>query len=52
MDWADILPEALWAYQTTWRTSIGYTPCELVYGKRVILSIETMIQTLRIVVQL
>jgi transposase InsO family protein len=40
-DWADRLPEALWAYQTTWRTTTGCTPYELVYGKRVLFPIET-----------
>jgi hypothetical protein len=34
-DWADRLPEALWAYRTTWRNTTGFTPYELVYGKRV-----------------
>jgi transposase InsO family protein len=29
-DWADRLPEALWAYQTTWRNTTGHTPYELV----------------------
>jgi hypothetical protein len=51
-DWADRLPEALWAYQTTWRTTTGCTPYELVYGKRVLFPIETEIQTLRTTVQL
>jgi hypothetical protein len=32
-DWADRLPEALWAYMTAWRNTIGHTPYELVYGK-------------------
>ena len=32
-DWADRLPEALWAYRTTWRNTTGYTPYQLVYGK-------------------
>ena len=32
-DWAERLPEALWAYRTTWRNSTGHTPYELVYSK-------------------
>jgi hypothetical protein len=39
-DWVDRLPKALWSYQTTWTSTIGCTPYELVYGKRVLLSIE------------
>jgi hypothetical protein len=51
-DWADRLPEALWAYWTTWRTTIGCTPYELVYGKRVLMPIETNIQRFKTIVQL
>ena len=51
-DWAEILPEALWAYRTTWRNSIGHTPYELVYGKQVLLPIEFQIKTFRTIVQL
>lgn len=32
-EWVARLPEALWAYQITWRNVIGYTPYDLVYGK-------------------
>jgi hypothetical protein len=38
--------------ETTWRTTTGCTPYELVYGKRVLFPIETKIQTLRTIVQL
>jgi len=31
--WKSKLPEALWAYQTTFKTPIGMTPYKLVYGK-------------------
>jgi hypothetical protein len=41
------LPEALWAYQTTWRNTTGHTPYELVYGKQVLLPIEFQIKTFR-----
>jgi len=32
-DWVEKLPEALWAYKTTWRNTTGHSPYELVYGK-------------------
>ena len=32
-DWVNRIPEALWAYRTTWRNTTGHTPYELVYGK-------------------
>jgi len=38
--WLDRLVEATWAYNTTWKTTTGFTPYALVYGKKVMLSIE------------
>lgn len=46
-DWATRLPEALWAYKTTWRSTTGYSPYQLVFGKEPIFPIEFEIQTLR-----
>ena len=46
-DWATRLPEALWAYHTTWRNTTGYSPYQLVFGKEPIFPIEVEIQTLR-----
>eukprot|EP00253_Pinus_taeda_P017426 PITA_17426 len=46
-DWATRLPEALWAYRTTWRSTTGYSPYHLVFGKQPIFPIEFDIQTLR-----
>ena len=46
-DWAYKLPEALWAYRTTWRPTTGYFPYQLVFGKEPIFPIEFEIQTLR-----
>jgi len=46
-DWATRLPEALWAYRTTWRSTTGYSPYQLVFGKQPIFPIEFEIQTLR-----
>jgi hypothetical protein len=43
--WDDRLPDALWAYQTTWRNTTRHTPYELVYGKQVLLPIEFQVRT-------
>jgi len=51
-DWADRLVEATWAYNTTWKATTGFTPYELVYGKKALLSIEFEYNTLRITTQL
>eukprot|EP00253_Pinus_taeda_P007255 PITA_07255 len=45
-DWAARLPEALWAYRTTWRSTTGYSPYQLVFGKQPIFPIEFKIQKL------
>ena len=50
--WADILVEATWAYNTTWKTTTGFTPYDLVYWKKVFLSIEFEFNTLRMVAEL
>ena len=39
-DWAQKLPEALWAYRTTWRNTMGFSPFELVYGKSPLFPVE------------
>jgi hypothetical protein len=46
-NWASKLPNALWAYCTTWRNTTGYSPYHLVYGKEPIFPIEFEIKTLR-----
>eukprot|EP00253_Pinus_taeda_P021706 PITA_21706 len=51
-DWVEILVEASWAYNTTWKTTNGFTPYELAYGKKALLSIEFEYNTLRMVGQL
>jgi hypothetical protein len=38
--WKDKLPEALWAYQTTYKTPIGMSPYQLVYEKTCHLPVE------------
>ena len=51
-DWADRLPEALWAYRTTWRNTTGFSPYDLVYGKSVVFPIEFEIKTLKTAMEL
>jgi hypothetical protein len=46
-DWSYRLPEALWAYRTTWRNTTRFSPYELVYGKSVVFPTEFEIKTLR-----
>ena len=51
-DWVDHLVEATWAYNTTWKTTKTFTPYQLVYGKKALLSIEFEYNTLRLAAQL
>ena len=46
-DWSEKLPSALWAYRTSFRTSIGATPYSLVYGMEVVLPVEIEMGSLR-----
>ena len=46
------LVEATWAYNTTWKTTTRFTPYELVYGKKDLMSIEFEFNTLRMAAQL
>eukprot|EP00253_Pinus_taeda_P026620 PITA_26620 len=46
-DWATRLLEALWAYRTTWRSTTGHSPYQLMFEKQPIFPIEFEIQTLR-----
>ena len=51
-DWADRLPEALWAYRNTWRNTTSHTLYELVYGKQVLLPIEFQVKSFRMAMHL
>ena len=38
--WKDRLPDALWAYRTAYKTPLGMSPYQLVYGKTYHLLVE------------
>ena len=50
-DWSEKLPFALWAYRTSFRTSIGATPYSLVYGMEAVLPIEIEMSSLRVALE-
>ena len=50
--WAKKLPSVLWAYRTAYKTTVGSTPFELVYGLNAILPIEFFMPTLRVAAEL
>ena len=50
-DWSEKLHFALWAYRTSFRTSIGATPYSLVYGMEVILPVEIEMGSLRVALE-
>ena len=49
--WDRHLNAALWAYRTSFKTSLGYTPFHLVYGQEAILPIEIELSSLRVLVK-
>ena len=51
-DWSAKLTEALWAYRITWKNSTGFSPYQLVYGKKVLLPIEFQIHTFKLAADL
>ncbi|RVW91379.1 Retrovirus-related Pol polyprotein from transposon 17.6 [Vitis vinifera] len=50
-DWSEKLPFALWAYRTSFRTSIGATPYSLVYGMEAVLPVEIKMRSLRVALE-
>ena len=47
-DWDRHLQAALWSYRTSFRTSLGYTPFHLDFGKEALFPIEVWLSSLRI----
>ncbi|MCO5610139.1 hypothetical protein L7F22_064374 [Adiantum nelumboides] len=45
-DWDRHLNTALWAYRTSFKTTLGYTLYQLVFGKEAILAIEVQLASL------
>ena len=45
--WPEELPNVLWAYRTTARTSTGETPFRLTYGTEVVILVEVGINSMR-----
>ncbi|XP_072054979.1 uncharacterized protein [Arachis hypogaea] len=46
-EWADLISEILWSYNTTKQTTTGETPFKLVYGTEALIPIKVGIPTLR-----
>lgn len=50
--WHELLPQVLWTYNTTCRTSIGVSLYTLTYGHDVVLPMEIVIPTFKTTFQL
>lgn len=48
-DWCLSVLAVLWAYRTTCKKLAGHTPFKLVYGQKVVVPIEYIVPSLRIV---
>ncbi|XP_057744562.1 uncharacterized protein LOC130962356 [Arachis stenosperma] len=46
-EWAELIPEILWSYNTTIHSTTGETPFKLVYGSEALIPIEVGIPTAR-----
>ncbi|XP_015934178.1 uncharacterized protein LOC107460334 [Arachis duranensis] len=46
-EWAELIPEILWSYNTTIQTTTGETPFKLVYGSEALIPVEVGIPTIR-----
>ena len=51
-DWDDRLPKSFWAYGTTQKYATCLTPCDMVYGKKVLFPIEFHIKTYKTIANL
>ena len=49
--WDRHLNAALWAYRTSFKASLGFTPFHLVYGQEALLPIEVELSSLRVLVR-
>ena len=52
LNWHTILFSTLWAYRTSAKKSIGFTPFQLVYGLEAVLPIECEIPSLQLAIEL
>ena len=50
--WDQHINAALWAYCTSFKASLGYTPFHLVYGQEALLPIEVELSSLRVMVHI
>ena len=50
--WDKHLNATLWAYRTSFRTSLGFTPFHLVHGQEALLPIEVELSSLRVLTAL
>lgn len=50
--WSLKLQKSTLAFNTTWKSTTGFTPYELVYGKNILLPIKFEVKNLRIAVEL
>ncbi|XP_016164614.1 uncharacterized protein LOC107607148 [Arachis ipaensis] len=46
-EWAELIPEILWSYNTTIQTTTGETPFKLVYGSEALIPVEVGTPTIR-----
>jgi hypothetical protein len=51
-NWHSMLYSALWAYQTSVKTAINFSPFQLIYGLEAVFPIECQIPSLKLAVQL
>ena len=49
--WDKHLNAALWAYRTSFRASLGFTPFHLVYGQEALFPIEVELPSLKVLLQ-